>query len=119
VVAHDPVAMPAAQRVLDSRVTLVPTNYEALERADALVIVTDWNEYRHPDLGRMRTLLARPVIVDGRNLYAPEKLAALGFTYVSIGRPAVGPAVGASSVSAHTMAPATPRATGSGAAVEV
>jgi len=86
VVAHDPVAMPEAKRRLGARATFAATNYDALAGAHALAIVTDWNEYRHPDFARMRTALARPVIVDGRNLYDPARMASLGFTYLSIGR---------------------------------
>jgi UDPglucose 6-dehydrogenase len=62
------------------------TNYDALTDADALVVMTDWNEYRHPDLGRVRALLRRPVVVDARNLYEPRKMRSLGFTYYSVGR---------------------------------
>ena len=69
-------------------VSFAPTNYDAVREADALVVATDWNEYRHPDFGRIRAALARPVVVDGRNLYDPAKMSALGFTYHSIGRPA-------------------------------
>jgi UDPglucose 6-dehydrogenase len=84
---HDPEAMPTARRVLGDRVTYAEHAYDALAGADALAIVTEWLEYRNPDFTRMKQLLARPVIVDGRNLYEPEKLARLGFTYDSIGRP--------------------------------
>jgi UDPglucose 6-dehydrogenase len=87
VTAHDPVAVPHARAALDGRVVYAETNYDALTGADALAIVTDWNEYRHPDFARMRSALARPVVVDGRNLYDPAKMAALGFSYHSIGRP--------------------------------
>ena len=92
VVAHDPVAMPAARRHLETSgalaaVRLARSGYEALEGADALVVATDWNEYRHPDFARIRDALARPIVVDGRNLWEPPKMAALGFTYHSIGRP--------------------------------
>ncbi|MEJ7811611.1 MAG: UDP-glucose/GDP-mannose dehydrogenase family protein [Gemmatimonadaceae bacterium] len=86
VVAHDPVAMHEARRRLDERVAYADTNYDALAGADALVVVTDWNEYRHPDFDRMKTSLKRPVVIDGRNLYDPAKMSALGFTYRSIGR---------------------------------
>ena len=86
VVAHDPAAMDEARRRLDSRVDFAATNYEALMGADALVIVTDWNEYRHPDFVRMKAALRRPIVIDGRNLYSPDKLASLGFTYRSFGR---------------------------------
>ncbi len=87
VVAHDPVAMPHAKTQLGDTVTFAPTGYDALAGADALAIATDWNEYRHPDFSRMRAALASPIIVDGRNLYSPEKMSTLGFTYYSIGRP--------------------------------
>ena len=62
-------------------------SYDALEGADALVIVTEWNEFREPDFERMRKLMRRRSIFDGRNLYTPEQMRALGFTYYSIGRP--------------------------------
>ena len=86
VVAHDPAAMEEAKRRMGDRVTYAATNYEALTGADALVIVTDWNEYRHPDFRRMKEALRQPIVIDGRNLYSPEKLASLGFTYRSFGR---------------------------------
>jgi UDPglucose 6-dehydrogenase len=63
------------------------TGYDALDGADALAIATDWNEYRHPDFARIRAALAQPIVVDGRNLYTPDKMSALGFSYHSIGRP--------------------------------
>ncbi len=85
-VAHDPAAMQEAKRRLGERLVCAPTNYAALAGADALVIVTDWNEYRFPDFARMKAALARPVVIDGRNLYDPAKMAGLGFTYRSIGR---------------------------------
>jgi UDPglucose 6-dehydrogenase len=86
VTAHDPAAMTEARRRLGDRVRFAETNYEALQGADALVVVTDWNEYRHPDFGRMKAALTRGVVIDGRNLYDPAKMEALGFTYDSIGR---------------------------------
>ena len=86
VVAHDPVAIPEARRRLGDRVTFVETDYEAVEGADALVVVTDWNEYRRPNFERIRASLARPIVIDGRNLYDPAKLRAMGFTYDSFGR---------------------------------
>jgi UDPglucose 6-dehydrogenase len=86
VVAHDPVAIPEARRRLDGRIEFAESSYEALRDADALAVLTDWNEYRHPDFERMRSLLRRSLIVDGRNLYAPEKMQRLGFEYYSIGR---------------------------------
>jgi UDPglucose 6-dehydrogenase len=86
VAAHDPVAMEEARRRLGDRVEFAENSYAALENADALVIVTDWNEYRHPNFERMRSSLRRPIVIDGRNLYDPFKMRSLGFTYVSIGR---------------------------------
>jgi UDPglucose 6-dehydrogenase len=88
VAAHDPVAMPAAkQRIRNGSVTFAELAYDALTGADALAIVTDWNEYRHPDFDRMKGALKRPIVVDGRNLYLPAKMAQLGFQYYSFGRP--------------------------------
>ncbi len=86
VVAHDPVAMPEGRRRLGDSIEFAETNYDAVEGADALVIVTDWNEYRHPDFKRIRAALRQPVVVDGRNLYDPARMRSLGFNYLSIGR---------------------------------
>jgi UDPglucose 6-dehydrogenase len=83
---HDPAAMKTAARHLGSRVKYATHAYDALAGADALAIVTEWLEYRNPDFARMKQLLKRPLIVDGRNLYDPVKLGRLGFTYDSIGR---------------------------------
>jgi UDPglucose 6-dehydrogenase len=90
VVAHDPAAIEEAKRRLDARIEYAESSYEALRDADALAVMTDWNEYRHPDFERMRTLLRRPLVVDGRNLYMPAKMQQLGFEYHSIGRGADG-----------------------------
>jgi len=89
VVAHDPVAMTEARHRLGERVTFAASSYEAVTGADALIVVTDWNEYRHPDFARIKEALRRPVIIDGRNLYALDRMQRMGFTYHSIGRPAV------------------------------
>ncbi|HEY7876830.1 MAG TPA: UDP-glucose/GDP-mannose dehydrogenase family protein [Gemmatimonadaceae bacterium] len=86
VVAHDPVAMPEARRRLGDRIAYADTNYDAVDGADALIVVTDWNQFRHPDFQRIKAGLARPIVIDGRNLYDPARMAALGFTYRSIGR---------------------------------
>ncbi len=83
---HDPAALERARRHFGPRVAYAMHAYEALEGAAALAIVTEWLEYRNPDFARMKQLLTRPLIVDGRNLYDPERLARLGFTYDSIGR---------------------------------
>lgn len=87
VCAHDPAAIDEARKILGDRIEYADTNYDALAGADALVVVTDWNEYRHPDFIRIRSTLKRPIIVDGRNLYNPEQMKELGITYFSIGRP--------------------------------
>ena len=92
VAAHDPVAMDEAKRRLahhGERVRFAASSYEALDGADALAVVTDWNEYRHPDFGRIKQTLKRPLIVDGRNLYALHRMTDMGFTYHSVGRPVV------------------------------
>jgi len=86
VAVHDPVAMDEAKHKLGSTVEFAATSYDALNGADALAVVTDWNEYRHPDFARMKQALRRPVIVDGRNLYALHRMSELGFRYYSIGR---------------------------------
>ena len=87
VIAHDPAAVHEARRRIGDRIRYAETNYAALQGADALVIVTDWNEYRHPDFPRMKAALRQPVVIDGRNLYDPVRMQALGFRYLSIGRP--------------------------------
>ncbi len=87
VCAHDPAAIDHARSLLGNRIDYAETNYEALAGADALVVVTDWNEYRHPDFERVKRTLRQPVIVDGRNLYDVEKMRELGVRYHSIGRP--------------------------------
>jgi UDPglucose 6-dehydrogenase len=86
VVAHDPVAMHETKRRIGDRIEYVDNSYDALPGAHALVIVTDWNEYRHPDFGRIKETLKAPIVVDGRNLYDRRKMRTLGFTYASIGR---------------------------------
>jgi UDPglucose 6-dehydrogenase len=89
VTAHDPVAMEEAKHRLSNGVEFAASSYDALDGADALVVVTDWNEYRHPDFARIKKALRRPIIIDGRNLYALHRMVELGFTYHSIGRPTV------------------------------
>jgi UDPglucose 6-dehydrogenase len=84
--AHDPVAHHTAQKVFGDRITFAPTPYDALEGADALFIVTEWNDFRRPDFARVKASLKQPVVFDGRNLYEPQKMRELGFTYFAIGR---------------------------------
>ena len=85
--AHDPAAIETARHMLGDRVRYVEHAYDAVAGADALVIVTEWREYRNPDFARLKQALRRPLIVDGRNLYEGTRLAELGFTYDCIGRP--------------------------------
>ncbi|MEZ5416525.1 MAG: nucleotide sugar dehydrogenase [Vicinamibacterales bacterium] len=84
--AHDPEAAPTAKRLFKGAITYTARNYDALKGADALAILTEWQEFREPDFARMRKLLKQPVVFDGRNIYQPEQMRELGFTYYSIGR---------------------------------
>jgi UDPglucose 6-dehydrogenase len=83
---HDPEALGNARLIFGDRVSYHTINYDALKGADALLILTEWNEFRHPNFQRIRDGLKQPVIFDGRNLYDPELMKALHFTYYSIGR---------------------------------
>jgi UDPglucose 6-dehydrogenase len=84
--AFDPEAMEEARKIFGDRIQYTHRNYDALHGAAALLILTEWNEFRRPDFERMRNLLAKPVIFDGRNVYDPIDVRKLGFTYYSIGR---------------------------------
>jgi len=86
VAVHDPEALHEAKKLFGERVSYHRVNYEALAGADALLIVTEWNEFRRPDFPRMRQLMRQPMILDGRNLYEPEVMREHGFTYLPIGR---------------------------------
>ncbi len=90
--AYDPVAMPNAQKVLPAPVTYCESPYEAAAGADALALVTEWNEFKFLNLERLRGLMRQPVVFDGRNLWEPERMRRLGFAYHSIGRRPVRPA---------------------------
>jgi UDPglucose 6-dehydrogenase len=83
---HDPEAMANVRATYGDRLTYCNRPYEVLEGADGLAIVTEWPEFRRPDFALMRKLLREPVIFDGRNLYEPKTVQALGFTYYGIGR---------------------------------
>ena len=89
VAVHDPEALGEARKHFGDRVSYHRVNYEALKDADALLIVTEWNEFRRPDFARMKQLLRQAVIFDGRNLYEPEIMGEHGFTYFPIGRASV------------------------------
>ncbi|MDO8431040.1 MAG: UDP-glucose/GDP-mannose dehydrogenase family protein [Candidatus Binatus sp.] len=83
---HDPEALENARKYFGDRVTYHKTNYEALKNADALLILTEWNEFRRPNFQRIKNELKQPVIFDGRNLYDPDLMKALEFRYYSVGR---------------------------------
>lgn len=85
--AYDPEAHEVAKRLFKSRITYARHAYDALTGADALVIVTEWNDFREPDFARMKRLMRQPVIFDGRNLYDPAQIRERGFEYTCIGRP--------------------------------
>jgi UDPglucose 6-dehydrogenase len=85
--AYDPEAMKVARTIFGAKIQYAESGYAALTGADALAIVTEWNEFREPDYARMRKLMRSSVIFDGRNLYSPDQIRAQGFTYFSVGRP--------------------------------
>jgi UDPglucose 6-dehydrogenase len=84
--AFDPEAVRVARGIFGSRITYAASGYDAVKGADALAIVTEWNEFRRPDFGKMRAVMRSPVVFDGRNLFAPAHMKQHGFTYYSIGR---------------------------------
>jgi UDPglucose 6-dehydrogenase len=83
---HDPKATDSARHIFGDRVMYAADPYSAAHGADALVVMTEWLLYRNPDFERARRLLRRPLLIDGRNLYEPDRMAALGFEYHGIGR---------------------------------
>lgn len=83
--AFDPVAVENTKKVLKD-VTFFDDPYETLRGCDALIVATEWDEFRNPDMKAVKSLLKRPVIVDGRNIYDPKEMKKLGFTYIGIGR---------------------------------
>jgi UDPglucose 6-dehydrogenase len=84
--AHDPEAIREAKKIFGDRVTYSNNQYEILKGADALAIVTEWNEYRNPDFDKIKSLLSQPLVFDGRNLYEPHRMRDAGFEYFPIGR---------------------------------
>ncbi len=91
--AYDPEAVDVAKRIFgaDIPITYCESSYEALEGADALIIVTEWNEFRRPNFNKLTATLKDPIIFDGRNLFEPATMRRLGFTYHSVGRKVVTP----------------------------
>jgi UDPglucose 6-dehydrogenase len=86
VVVFDPEAMRGARQRYGDRLEYAESSYGALQGADALIVVTEWNEFRKPDFGLMKNLMRQPVIFDGRNIYDPKKMTERGFLYHSVGR---------------------------------
>jgi UDPglucose 6-dehydrogenase len=86
---HDPVALGTARKVFGDRISYFERDYEAVKDADALVVMTDWLEYRNPNFQRMRELMKTPVVFDARNLYESSRMRELGYTYYPLGREAV------------------------------
>jgi UDPglucose 6-dehydrogenase len=91
ITAYDPAAMERSQEVMHSGIKFAGNAYEAAHRADALLILTEWEEFANLDLPRLREELKYPIVIDGRNLYDPEVMASQGFTYYSVGRAASHP----------------------------
>jgi UDPglucose 6-dehydrogenase len=89
---YDPVATDNARALLPAAVTYSASPYEAAQDADAVVLVTEWNEFKFINLERLRRVLRQRVIFDGRNIWEPERMRRLGFEYYSIGRKPVIPA---------------------------
>jgi UDPglucose 6-dehydrogenase len=85
--AYDPAAVHETKKVLGDRITYAKKSYDALEGVDGLLIVTEWNEFRRPDFERMKNLMTKPLVIDGRNIFDPGRMKKLGFEYYSIGRP--------------------------------
>lgn len=89
---HDPESLENVRAAYGDRLEYCDEPMSTLDGADALAIATEWSEFRNPDFNEMRTRMNQPVIFDGRNLYQPREMAALGFVYYSIGRPVASPA---------------------------
>jgi UDPglucose 6-dehydrogenase len=87
ITAYDPEAMENIRQVLGEKIAYAPSQYQALDGADALIIATEWSEFRTPDFERIEKLLPSKVIFDGRNLFEVAKMKSMGYRYISIGRP--------------------------------
>ena len=86
IAAYDPEAMEEAKRIFGDRIQLASSNYGAIEGADAMLIVTEWQAFRNPNFERIKAVMRQAVIFDGRNIYDPAPLRQMGFTYHSVGR---------------------------------
>jgi UDPglucose 6-dehydrogenase len=89
VIGYDPAAMETSKFYLKDILAYANDQYDALDNADALLILTEWNEFRNPDFDEIKTRLKSKLIFDGRNIYDPDKMNEMGFSYSSIGRKAV------------------------------
>ena len=89
IIAFDPEAIETTKQEFGTLIEYAKDQYAALERADALVIATEWNEFRRPDFKKMKKLMNNPLIFDGRNLYEPNIISQYGFDYFSVGRPQI------------------------------
>jgi UDPglucose 6-dehydrogenase len=90
--ATDPEAIKEAKKIFGERIEYHPRPYDTLPGADAMIVVTEWNEFRRPNFEKMRGLMKTPIIFDGRNIYSPKTLQKEGFTYFAIGCAPVRPA---------------------------
>jgi len=88
--AHDPEALHEAQKQFGDRIEYSTNQYDILENADALAVITDWSEYRNPDFEKIKAALRQPLIVDGRNLYKPNRMQEAGIRYIPLGRASSG-----------------------------
>jgi UDPglucose 6-dehydrogenase len=86
IVAYDPAAMPNVKRQLGDIISYHDAQYEMIEGADALCILTEWNEFKQADLAKIKSIMKHALVIDGRNLYDVKKMKELGFTYISTGR---------------------------------
>jgi len=84
--AHDPVAMPNVKQMYGNKIEFCENAYDALDGADALAVITEWNEFRTPDFNRMKKLMKSDTVFDGRNIYDPKSMKEMGFNYYAIGR---------------------------------
>lgn len=84
--AHDPEAIREAKKIFGDRISYSQNQYDILNGADALAIITEWNEYRNPNFDKIKSLLRQPIVFDGRNLYQPHRMSEIGFRYFPIGR---------------------------------
>lgn len=85
IVAYDPKAIENAKEIFKDKIKYAKTSYEALKRADAMLLLTEWNEFRHPDFDKIKSLLKNPIVIDGRNQYDGNKIRSMGIEYINIG----------------------------------